>query len=76
MVRRQAVSSPWQATGPRAIAGVFPAGVYNSRSIATAQFALRSPLVPKDKKFVSLEVLGGKMGAWRTILDNCMLSED
>ena len=38
--------------------------------------ALRSPLVPKDKKFVSLLVMGGKLGAWRTILDNCMLSED
>jgi hypothetical protein len=38
--------------------------------------ALRSPLVPKDKKFVSLLVSGGKMGAWRTVLDNCMLSED
>jgi hypothetical protein len=38
--------------------------------------ALRSPLVPKDKKFVSLQVMGGKLGAWRTILDNCMLSED
>ena len=38
--------------------------------------ALRSPLVPKDKKFVSLQVMGGKMGAWRTVLDNCMLSED
>jgi hypothetical protein len=33
-------------------------------------------LVPKDKKFLTLQVVGGKMGAWRTILDNCMLSED
>src|SRR5207245_10499136 len=39
-------------------------------------FRSRSPLVPKDKKFLSLQVLGGNMGAWRTILDNCMLSED
>jgi hypothetical protein len=33
-------------------------------------------LIPKDKKFLTLQVVGGKMGAWRTILDNCMLSED
>src|SRR5207244_13044337 len=28
------------------------------------------------KKFVSIQVMGGKLGAWRTIIDNCMLSED
>src|SRR5262249_49622334 len=38
--------------------------------------AVRSPLVPKDKKFVSIQVMGGKLGSRRTILDNCMLSED
>jgi hypothetical protein len=63
-------------TGPRAITGVFPAGLYTHALSQRFNAALRSPLVPKDQKFVSLQVLGGKMGAWRTILDNCMLSED
>ena len=64
------------SNGPRATTGVFPAGIYTHALSERLDAALRSPLVPKDKKFVSLQVLGGKMGAWRTILDNCMLSED
>ena len=63
-------------SGPRAITGVFPAGIYTHALSERLDAALRSPLVPKDKKFLSLQVVGGKMGAWRTILDNCMLSED
>ncbi len=63
-------------SGPGAITGIFPAGVYTHALSERLDAAARSPLVPKDKKFVSLQVMGGKMGAWRTILDNCMLSED
>jgi len=62
--------------GPRAVTGVFPAGVYTNALSERLNGGLRSPLAPKDKKFVSLQVMGGKLGAWRTILDNCMLSED
>jgi Protein of unknown function (DUF1553)/Protein of unknown function (DUF1549)/Planctomycete cytochrome C len=64
------------ANGPAAITGVFPAGIYTNTLSERLNAALRSPLVPKDKKFVSLQVMGGNMGAWRTVLDNCMLSED
>jgi hypothetical protein len=64
------------SNGHAAIDGVFPAGIYTHALSERLDGALRSPLVPKDKKFVSLQVAGGKMGAWRTILDNCMLSED
>jgi len=63
-------------TGPAAVTGVFPAGIYTHVLSERLDAALRSPLVPKDKKFLSLQVVGGRMGAWRTILDNCMLSED
>ncbi|MGI8990671.1 MAG: DUF1553 domain-containing protein [Bryobacteraceae bacterium] len=63
-------------SGPAAVTGVFPAGLYTHVLSERLNAALRSPFVPKDKKFVSLQVMGGKMGAWRTILDNCMLSED
>lgn len=62
--------------GKRAVTGVFPAGVYTNALSERLNGGLRSPLAPKDKKFVSLQVMGGKLGAWRTILDNCMLSED
>ena len=64
------------SSGPGAVTGVFPAGIYTHALSERLDAALRSPLVPKDKKFVSLQVMGGKTGAWRTILDNCMLSED
>jgi len=64
------------SSGPGAISGVFPVGIYTHALSERLDAALRSPYVPKDKKFVSLHVMGGKVGAWRTILDNCMLSED
>ena len=38
--------------------------------------AIRSPYIPKSKKFVSLRLLGGQLAAWRAIVDNCMLGED
>ncbi len=63
-------------SGANAVTGVFPAGLYTHALSERLSAALRSPVVPKDKKFVSLQVLGGKLGAWRTVLDNCMLSED
>ncbi|MFN8006384.1 MAG: PSD1 and planctomycete cytochrome C domain-containing protein [Terriglobia bacterium] len=63
-------------TGPMAVSGVFPAGIYSHVLSERLDGALRSPLVPKDKKFISLLVMGGKVGAWRTVLDNCMLGED
>ncbi len=62
--------------GPEAVTGVFPAGTYTHPLSERLNGALRSPLVPKDKKFVSLRILGGNLGARRTVLDNCMLNED
>ncbi len=62
--------------GARAVTGIFPAGIYSNALSERLNGALRSPLVPKDRKFLSVQVMGGKLGAWRTIIDNCMLSED
>jgi hypothetical protein len=64
------------SSGPEVIVGVYPAGIYTHALSERLDGSLRSPLVPKDEKFVSLEVVGGQVGAWRTVLDNCMLSED
>jgi hypothetical protein len=47
------------SSGPRAITGVFPAGFYTHALSERCNSALRSPLVQKNKKFVSLQVLGG-----------------
>lgn len=64
------------STGNNAITGVYPAGIYTNAVSERLNGSLRSPLVPKDKKFVSLLVMGGKLGARRAVLDNCMLGED
>ena len=64
------------ATGPKAISGIFPEGIYSHVLSERLNAALRSPLVPKNKKFVSIQVMGGKLGARRAIIDNCMLGED
>lgn len=63
-------------TGPTALTAVFAAGLYTNTLSQRLNGALRSPYAPKDRKFVSLLVSGGELAAWRTVLDNCMLSED
>ena len=62
--------------GNRAVTGVLPAGVYTHVLSERLNGALRSPYLPKDKKFLSLRIMGGKLSARRTIIDNCMLGED
>ncbi len=62
--------------GPATVSGVFPAGIYTHALSEKLNGALRSPYLPQDKYFISLQVMGGKLGAWRATLDNCMLSED
>ncbi len=61
--------------GPLALTGVYPAGIYTHLLSDKLNGALRSPYLPKDKKFISLQVMGGKLAARRIIIDNCMLSE-
>jgi len=62
--------------GYQAVAGIFPAGVFTNLLSDRMNGVLRSPLLPKDKKFLSLQVLGGKIGAQRTIVDDCVIGED
>lgn len=57
--------------GNRAVTGVLPAGVYTHVLSERLNGALRSPYLPKDKKFLSLRIMGGKLSARRTIIDNC-----
>src|SRR5205814_7724293 len=59
------------SSGPEAIVGVYPAGIYTHVLSERLDGALRSPLAPKDKKLVSLEVMGGQVGASRPVLDYC-----
>ena len=62
--------------GHQAVTGLLPAGVHTHLLSEKLNAALHSPYVPGDKHFISIQVLGGKLSAWRATLDNCMLSED
>ena len=61
--------------GPVAVAGVYPAGIYTHALSERLNGALRSPYLPKEKKFLSLQVMGGMLGGRRAVVDNCMLGE-
>lgn len=65
-----------EPTGRKAVAGVYPAGVYTHTLSERLNASLWSPLVPKDKKFISMQVVGGRLASHRAVIDNCMLSED
>ena len=63
-------------TARELVRGVYPAGMFSHLVSNRLNGAIRSPYIPKDKKFVSLRVVGGELAAWRGIVDNCMLGEN
>lgn len=62
--------------GHAAVSGIFPAGVYTNLLSDRMNGVLRSPLLGKQKKYMSLEMVGGNAGAQRTIVDHCVIGED
>ena len=63
------------SSGDTAVAGVLPAGLYTNTLSARLNGALRSPLLPRGPKKLSLRVVGGKLGSRRTVIDNCAIGE-
>ena len=61
--------------GLTAVSDVFSAGVYSHALSERLNAALRSPYLPKESKFLSLKMSGGKLSARRTIVDNCSLGD-
>ena len=61
--------------GHEVLTGILPPGIYTHLLTEKLNGALRSPYLPRDRKYISFRVLGGRLAAWRTVLDNCMLSE-
>jgi hypothetical protein len=61
--------------GHRAVDGIFPSGLFTNLLSDRLNGVLRSPLLPKDKKFLSLRVLGGNVAAERTVVDHCVIGE-
>ncbi|MBI4909647.1 MAG: DUF1553 domain-containing protein [Acidobacteria bacterium] len=64
------------AEGAQVLAAIYPAGLYTNLISEKWNGALRSPYLPKDRKYISLQVVGGKLAARRTITDNCAIGED
>ena len=65
-----------ETSGDAAIRGIYPAGRYTHTFSARLNGAVRSPLLPKGPKKLSLRVVGGMLGARRTVIDNCAIGED
>jgi hypothetical protein len=61
--------------GKTVVSGIYPAGVFTHTLSNKFNAALRSPYLPKDKKYLSVRVMGGKLGARRTVIDNCAIGE-
>lgn len=61
--------------GVEAVTGIFPAGLFTNLLSDRLNGTFRSPLLPAGKKFVSLQLLGGKFAARRVIVDHCVIGE-
>ena len=59
-----------------AIRGIYSAGYYSFLDSNRLNGALRSIALPKNRKFVSIKSLGGRLGARRTVIDNCAIGEN
>ena len=62
--------------GGDALAGIFPAGLFTNLLSDRLNAVLRSPLLPRDKKFLTMQISGGKLGAFRLVMDDCVIGED
>ncbi len=61
--------------GSDAITTIFQAGLVTNLITDRFNGSLRSPILPDNKKFASLQILGGKFAARRVIVDNCVIGE-
>lgn len=62
--------------GDEAISGILPQGLYSHLLSSRLNGALRSPDLPKTKKFLSVRIMGGHLAARRTVIDNCAIGEN
>ena len=59
--------------GDHIVGPILPAGLYTNRLSDRLNGGLRSPLLPKNKTYISLKVMGGSKGVLRRVFDNCHL---
>ena len=61
--------------GDRVVTAFVPAGLHTNLYTDRWNGALRSPLLPKTHKYISLRLMGGRLASRRTVLDNCAIGE-
>jgi hypothetical protein len=61
--------------GDRVLTAIYPAGLYTHLLSERLNGSLRSPILPKEKRFLSVEVMGGKSAQARSIPDFRQLGE-
>ncbi|MCC6539570.1 MAG: PSD1 domain-containing protein [Bryobacterales bacterium] len=61
--------------GEQALTAILPAGLHTNLYTDRWNGALRSPLLPKTHKYLSVRLMGGRLAARRTVLDNCAIGE-
>ena len=59
--------------GSDVINGVLPAGLFSHGLSQKLNAAVRSPLLPEDKKFISYQAMGERGSVCRTVIANCTL---
>lgn len=64
------------AEGAAVIDILFPNGMATNRVSAKWNGSLHSPILPRDKKFLSFQLAGANAAAHRTVMDHCVIGED
>ena len=61
--------------GDAAVSAVLPGGVYTHLLSSKLNGTMQSPWMPGDRKFVSVQFLGGGLSMLRPVTDSCALNE-
>jgi len=61
--------------GAQALTAILPAGLHTNLYTDRWNGALRSPLLPKTHKYLSVRLMGGRLASCRTVLDNCAIGD-
>jgi cytochrome c553 len=62
--------------GDAAIDIIFQAGLATNTVSDKWNGTLRSPILPRDQKFISFQMAGAKAAAQRVVMDHCVIGED
>lgn len=63
-------------SGKTALKGILPGGLYTHLLSSRLNGALRTPYLPKTKKYLHVRVMGGSLAARRVVVDNCAIGEN